>query len=224
MAAARANTVPGMVLSVFALTLLLSYWYAPPVTAGLERLGDIKLSLGWPFAVISTALFGGVIPWVVQRLRPAFRAQTLWSHLVFYAVFWGYKGFETNLFYDLQAWLFGHEPTLGVVIAKVLVDMVLWVTVWAVPTTVLAYQWKDARLGPGPRPLRPASDPAKRGAWAWYQRRCLPVIISNWAVWTPAVCVIYCLPVALQLPMQNLVLCFWSLLLVLQVSGPSRKA
>ena len=51
----------------------------------------------------------------------------------------------------------------------------------------------------------------------WYLRDVVPVMVSNWAVWLPAVFVIYVLPTPLQLPMQNVVLCFWSLVLVFQV-------
>jgi hypothetical protein len=39
------------------------------------------------------------------------------------------------------------------------------------------------------------------------------VILSNWLVWTPAVCVVYAMPNELQIPLFNLVLCFWVLLL-----------
>ena len=39
----------------------------------------------------------------------------------------------------------------------------------------------------------------------------LPLVVLNWMVWLPAVVVIYCLPVPLQLPIQNLVLCLFCL-------------
>ncbi|MEO1237861.1 MAG: Mpv17/PMP22 family protein, partial [Planctomycetota bacterium] len=188
--------------------------------AGLTRLGDWKLAVGWPFAVVSTALFGGALPWAVQRLRARYRAQTRWTHLFFLCVLWGWKGFEIDLLYRGLGWLLGEQPSVGVVALKVLIDMGPWVILWAVPTTVLGYDWKDAgfsaarmrREGKWPRPLG-----------AWYRRRVVPVLISNWAVWTPAVCVIYCLPLALQLPVQNLVLLFWSLMLVLMVGGAEEE-
>jgi hypothetical protein len=39
------------------------------------------------------------------------------------------------------------------------------------------------------------------------------VILSNWLVWIPAVSVVYAMPTELQIPLFNLVLCFWVLLL-----------
>jgi hypothetical protein len=50
-------------------------------------------------------------------------------------------------------------------------------------------------------------------AGGWYRRRVLHVLISNLGVWVPAVCIIFALPTPLQLPLQNIVLCFFSLLL-----------
>lgn len=39
------------------------------------------------------------------------------------------------------------------------------------------------------------------------------VLIALWAVWMPTMAIVYCLPVALQFPLFNIVLCLWSLLL-----------
>ncbi|MEM1213057.1 MAG: hypothetical protein AAGI68_12265 [Planctomycetota bacterium] len=52
----------------------------------------------------------------------------------------------------------------------------------------------------------------------------MSVRIANGMVWVPAVgavVVIDLLPLALQLPIQNLVLCFWSLMLIIQTRGAS---
>lgn len=213
--AARANALPGLVLSVFAAALLLTYWYVPPVTAGLERLGAFKVSVGWPFAMVSTAVFGGLLPGVVQRLRPRLRHTMPWKHLWFLVGFWAVKGMEVDLLYRFLAWGVGDNTDPGTLIKKIVFDMGIYCPLWAVPTTVLGYAFKDAGFS-----LRRTFAPIRTlGLRGWYIRDALPVAISSWAVWVPAVCVIYCLPLALQLPVQNLVLCFWSLLVVLQVRG-----
>jgi hypothetical protein len=58
----------------------------------------------------------------------------------------------------------------------------------------------------------------------WYRRRVLPVMVSNWGVWIPAVSIIYMLPPALQLPLQNLVLCLWALMLIFLTSPRGETA
>lgn len=218
-AAARANAVPGVVLSVFAVGLLLSYWYLPPVTGALEALAGLKAAWGWPFVVVSTAMFGGVIPWLVQRIRPSTGAFTPWSHLWFLAIFWGLKGLEIDWLYRLQALWFGHGTDAATLVIKTAVDQGVYCPLWAVPSTVLAYALKDAGLSVA-RTLRPVR---QLGFGRWYVRTVLPVLISNAGVWVPAVLVIYCLPLALQLPVQNLVLCFWSLILAFQVRGSAQQ-
>ena len=84
------------------------------------------------------------------------------------------------------------------------------VPLFGIVNVVLFYMWRDcgysfktffSRLGKN-----------------WYQKRILPVLIANWAIWIPAVAMIYSLPVALQLPVQNLILCFWVLILVVFTS------
>ena len=213
--AARANAVPGVVLSVFAVALLLAYWYVGPVHEALEKLGRFKVQTGYAFSAISTALFGGLIPGLVQRVRPRLRATMPWPALWFLTAIWGIKGMEVDLLYRLQAMWFGDDRQLSTILPKIALDMGLYCPLWAVPTTVLCYAFKDA----GFSWRRTAAPLRELGLGRWYLERVLPVAVSNWAVWVPAVCVIYCLPLALQLPMQNLVLCFWSLLLVLQVQG-----
>jgi hypothetical protein len=212
-AAARANLMPGLVLVAFAVALLLAYFYHRPTHDAMEALGRWRQQIGWPFALVSTALFGGVIPGLVQMARPRLRHTMTGAGLGFLALFWAYKGLEVELLYKLQAGWFGDNRELPTLIRKVAVDQGLYCPLWAVPSTVLAYALKDRGFS-----VARTLEPMGRLGWlGWYQREVFPVLISNAAVWVPAVCVIYCLPLALQLPVQNLVLCFWSLLLVLQV-------
>jgi hypothetical protein len=47
----------------------------------------------------------------------------------------------------------------------------------------------------------------------FFMNRVFPVLLSNWLVWIPSVIIIYNLPLELQLPVQNIILCFWSLMM-----------
>lgn len=219
LAAARANLLPGIVLTLFAVGLLLAYRYHPPTHDVMQRLGEVKQAWGWPFVMISTALFGGLIPGLVQRMRPKLRHTMPWAAVGFLTLFWAYKGVEVELLYRLQAQWFGDNREPVTLVKKIVVDQGIYCPLWAVPTTVLPYAFKDCGFSLS-RTLKPIG---RLGLLGWYQNRVVPVVISNAAVWVPAVCVIYCLPLSLQLPVQNLVLCFWSLLLVLQVHPDAAK-
>jgi hypothetical protein len=52
----------------------------------------------------------------------------------------------------------------------------------------------------------------------------LPITVANVAVWVPAVVAVYLLPLPLQLPMQNLVLCLWALMLVFMTDPKGASA
>ena len=46
-------------------------------------------------------------------------------------------------------------------------------------------------------------------------------IITNWLVWIPSVLLIYLMPPMLQIPLFNLVLCFFVLVLAILNTDPS---
>ncbi|MEM6550871.1 MAG: Mpv17/PMP22 family protein [Planctomycetota bacterium] len=215
--AAWANRWPGFALVCFAVGLLLAYWYVPAVRDTLDVVAGWKQRVGLVFGIVSTAVFGGLLPWLVQRLvRPGTR-DAGWPVLWFLLGFWAVKGLEVDLLYWAQAMVFGDRASPGVVAVKVFFDQGVYVPVWAIPTTVAAFAWRDCGYS-----LARLRREFFRGGWVgWYRDRVVPVLIANWMVWVPAVVVIYLLPLALQLPIQNLVLCFWSLMLIIQTRGAS---
>ncbi len=93
---------------------------------------------------------------------------------------------------------------VAVVLAKVAADMGVFTPLIASPANALSHLWKDldfsccalcSRLGRG-----------------WYRRIVLPNLIPNFLIWVPGVAFVYAMPAPLQLPMSNLIGCFWSLM------------
>ena len=212
LAAARQNVRPAIVLLVFTTLLILGYEFWPAMHGVLNELAAIRDRTGWTFAVISTALFGGALPLVFRRFllhRPP-----TFDEVVFGVTFWGYKGFEVALFYDFQAWLWGSDHEPATLVLKVLTDQFVYVPLIAVPNMTLGYLW----LANGFIRRRTREQLRKRSFWS----RALPVLISNASVWIPACAFIYMFPTALQLPLQNIVLIFWILILML-VTGKKER-
>jgi hypothetical protein len=208
---ARAHLVPGIVLQVLALVLVVSYYRSPLAHAALARLMDVRRSAGVGFGMATTALFGGFLPYVYMRCwRDATGVPRYNGRQgLCLAAFWAYKGLEVDLFYRLMAHIFGpgHDP--ATILRKALVDQFIYCPVLAVPVMVIVYSWMDDRF----RLAGVASDLRTPG---WYARRVFPLLISNFGVWAPAVAIIYALPTPLQLPLQNIVLCFYTLLIAHQ--------
>jgi hypothetical protein len=214
---ARANLGPGVVLQVAALALVLAYYRHAPTHHAIDRLAEFRAQRGWVFGVVSTAFFGAVIPFAYLALRRAKADRYSWSEGLCLLIFWAYKGFEIDLFYRLLARLVGEGHELGTIAAKMALDQFVYSPLLAVPTTVLVYAWCESHFDTS-RLINDVRAPH------WYRRRVLPIMVSNVGVWLPAVAIIYSLPTPLQLPLQNLVLCFYTLLISHQTKHANDNA
>jgi hypothetical protein len=119
---------------------------------------------------------------------------------------------KVDAFYRLQSLIFGSGSDAWTIIGKVFVDQFIYNPPWATPSVLGAYVWKDCNFNA--RVWWPKV--ACRHFWMWQVPECL---ISMWMVWMPACTMIYILPGALQVPLFNIVLCFWSLILTMLSSG-----
>lgn len=198
--------IPGLILQFFAVVILLVYFNVPGAQVYFTFFGALKINYGFAYSFFATALFGGLIPfgylWLSGQLRNNRSVVTVG---IFYCVFWGIKGVEVDLFYRLQSSWFGQGNDLATLVTKVAVDQFIYSAFWAAPTITLSYLWMEAGFN-------------LRACWqaldGRYLTQTLPtVIVSNWLVWIPAVSIIYAMPNQLQIPLFNLVLCFWVLLL-----------
>jgi len=203
---ARANLGPGLVLQAVALAIVLAYYYHPPTHAALERLAALHDRAGVIYGIISTGLFGGVLPFLYLRSNPATRAQHTLREGGALTAFWCYKGLEIDVLYRLLARVVGEGHNGATIVIKTCVDQFIYSPFVAVPTIVVAYQWCTGGL-------TGRAIFADFRAPGWYVRSALPTLLANLGVWLPAVAIIYALPTPLQLPLENLVLCFFTLLL-----------
>jgi len=201
----RALVVPGLVLQAVALALVLVYYFVPAAQPAFARLTAWRTAGGFAFSALVSAVCGGVIPFLYLRFNPATRAANPWPMLLFFAGFWAWKGAEIDLLYRTLAALFGNGPSVATIAPKVIVDQFGFNPLYAAPVGNLCFAWKDAGFR-----WAPVAADLRQGRW--YARSVLPVLLGVWAVWIPVVCCVYALPQALQIPLFNIVLCFWSLL------------
>ena len=128
----------------------------------------------------------------------------MWSWCLFFVFYWMWRGIEVDAFYRLQDWMFGNALDWQTVVTKVAVDQFIYCPLWSAPVTTVCYGWKD-------------------GGFTWdafrrqFTRRLFTyeipsVLLAIWLVWIPATSIIYSLPLLLQIPLFNLVLCFFVLL------------
>lgn len=211
----RALLVPGLVLQAVALGLVLAYYFVPAAGPLFAQLGRWQSAGGFAFSAATTALCGGLIPFLFLRLHPDTRDTHPWAHLVFFILYWAWKGAEVDLWYRILAAGYGQGHDAGTIVGKVLSDQFGYNPLYATPVSSLCFAWKDAgfRWAPVAADLR---------AGRWYYRQVLPVLLPLWFVWIPVVTCVYSLPLPLQMPLFNLALCFWSILFAHITAGQNR--
>jgi hypothetical protein len=201
----RFNLRPALVLQAFALLIVCGYFWSAPIKAALDVVGGLKLRYGYAYSALATCLFGGLVPYAVLTFAGRIPRQRRFAELAFYALLWLWKGVEVDALYRAQAVWFGEGASFGTIGLKALVDQFGYVPLWAAPSQVLLFTWKDAGFT-----LAGTRAAFERQSFA---QRVLVVMFSTWVVWLPAVAIVYSLPSALQVPLFNLVLCFWCLLM-----------
>ena len=202
--ALRQNIVPGLILQSIAVAIASCYFFWPASQGFFAFFGELKSEYGWVYSMIATAIFAGVIPFLylfyTRQIAQSY-AKVFW----FYVIFWAIKGVEVDFFYRLQGFWFGNTLDFTTIAKKVLVDQFIYSAFWAAPGIAVAYLWRDCNFS-----LREWRTKLDREL---FTLKIPTTVISNWLVWIPSVSIIYTMPPALQIPLFNLVLCFFVLLL-----------
>jgi len=204
--------VPGIVLQVIGLTIVFVYYFIASARGAFVHVADLKQTYGYAYSGIATAIFGGLIPFAYlygsKRIPPG-RARS-WG--LFFLLYWMWRGVEVDALYRLQDWMFGNALNWKTILTKVAVDQFLYCPLWSAPVTTVFYGWKH-------------------DGFTWnafrkqFNRRLITyeipsVLLAIWLVWIPATSIIYSLPLLLQIPLFNLVLCFFVLLVSVLRKSP----
>ena len=200
----KANLIPGVVLQLFGLAVVIGYYNVPYVYTLCEQLSAFKQQYGILFSAVSTCIAGGLIPVVFLILTKHIPPHKAVKTFIFYIVFWLWKGAEIDVFYGLQAVWFGDVASFKVISYKVLVDQLIWSPLYAAPCISLVYFWMDCNFS--------FSRFKKEINRDMFLLRIPTVVVSTWVVWFPMCAIIYSLPTPLQVPLFNIALCFFVLL------------
>lgn len=210
----RANLIPGFFLWGAGLAVVLVYYFVPAARDSFEWVIAKKERYGFLYSGISTAVFGGIIPFAYLRWKGRVPPGKVFSWGVFFIIYWSLRGIEVDALYRLQAWLFGEETDWKTIVLKVSADQFVYCPLWSAPLTAICYGWKNA--GFSWRRLRPKLDRE------FFVMDIPGVLLSIWIVWIPAAAIVYSLPLGLQIPLFNLVLCFFVLLVSMLSKDESR--
>jgi hypothetical protein len=207
--AVKQNIKPGLVLQLFGVSIIVAYYFIPSSHPLFDMLMDEKRKYGYLYSAVATGFFGAVLPVSILLILGRMRGDRLMLRIFFILIYWIWKGIEVDLLYRGQSIIFGDNAHLLTIAKKVAVDQFVYNPLWAAPCNSLYYMWIDA--GCSFRKMRSRVNKS-------YFTHTLPIVlVSTWTVWIPSVAIVYSLPQQLQVPIFNLVLCFWVLILDLAV-------
>lgn len=206
--ALKAQWAPILVVQVLAVGLVLGYYRSEPVQTVAQTLSVWKEDGGFVAAFVAGFFAGGLLPEVAKAIAGRLgRLDRAWlGRVAFTGFVYGVIGVEVDLFYRFQAVVFGDGTDFATLAIKTAVDMALFATIIAIPTTVFLFDWRKA--GFSWRALRRELRPI------WYRDRVLPALIPNWAFWTPVLFCVYAMPTDLQFVFAVVMEAAWSLVFV----------
>jgi len=203
----KQNFIPGLTLWFVGLGLVGTYYLVESVRPLFLQIIAWKQDYGYIYSAFSTALFGGLLPFVFMRLAGRGGRGSLSLCGLIFVVYWALRGIDVDAFYRLQAIIFGNGVDWLTILCKVLVDQFVYCVFWATPITALFYAWMDT--GFSVKRFR------REKSWSEILDLILIFTVSTWMVWIPGTAIIYSLPSPLQIPLFNLTLCFFVILVSL---------
>lgn len=216
--AARANLAPAIALQGFAAFLLWAYYFWPRGHAALDQLAQLKQGSGPVFAFVASAVAGALLPYCFQSLQRGDHRRLAIGALLPLILFWGLRGWLVDAFYLLQTLLWGDNAQPATIAIKIAFDLAVFSPLVAIPSITLMFGLVDCDFD-----FAVWSTRFDDGLIVWWLRSVLPLLATAWMVWLPSLLVIYALPSGLQFPVQAVVQCFWSLVLVV-VTDTAPKA
>ena len=203
----RHNLFAGVFIWIVATLVYFFYKSSEVCQNQLDELARIKLEYGYLYSACATGLFGGLIPFLAMFFRGSVPPRRTFQWFLFFPLFWAFKGVEVDAFYRLQSFFFGASPEFKVVLYKVLVDQFVYCVIWSAPLTAIFYGWKDADFK--------WTDVVVLQNFGVMLDEILFLLFSTWIIWIPAVTIVYSMPNNLQIPLFNLTLCFFVLVITL---------
>jgi hypothetical protein len=210
----KANIKPAIYLQILAVSIALCYFYVPASEPVFSLLGNLKASYGSLYAVISTAIFGGLIPYLIMLATKQIHFKPV-AQLVFYCILWAILGFIIDHFYQFQGYLFGNNGDVSTIIKKVVLDQFGFNVLVGAPFVTIAFLLRDNQFN-----IKSWLSSINKKLFT----EEIPVVLaSTWIVWIPSVSVVYAMPSNLQIPLFNIVLCMFVLIVAI-LNNPNDQA
>jgi hypothetical protein len=182
------------------------YYFWPPGSAVLSRYALWQASGGALGTGLVYSLAGGGLS---EISLVCFQQKGRWTKanlesVAFKLVVFFISGCLVYEFYHYQTIWWGTGTSLSVIVPKVLVDQFGYTLLFAAPYYAILTRWHALRY-------------STTRLWSelrrdFFTERLLPVLVTNWMFWIPAVSFVYAMPSVLQPPLAAFATAIWGLL------------
>lgn len=203
-AAVRDGLKPFVLIQSCAVAAVVAFYFVPWFQNGAELAQRVKEAGGLPFAALSTAFAGVVLPEAARWLT--LRTRTPVVKLGFQAAVFAVIGISVDLLYRGLADLFGSQPSPIIVVKKVLFDQFVYSPSFSILLSTLAFLWEVQGFS-----FRRTRNALSHGG---FLRAYLPLLVTCWCFWIPVNAATYSLPSKVQFILFLFAQGAWSLLLV----------
>ena len=197
--------------SIFALQIAMGaivgiYYLWPAGSAVLSRYALWQASGG----VLGTGLVYAIAGGVLSELSfVCFQQRGRWKpanfeNIGFKFILFFISGCMVYEFYRMQAIWWGTGATFSIIAHKVVVDQFGYTLFFAAPYYALLTRWQAVRYTGGRLWKELKGD--------FLAERLLPMLVTNWMFWIPAVSFVYAMPSVLQPPIAAFATAIWGLL------------
>jgi hypothetical protein len=181
------------------------YYLWPAGSAVLSAYAHWQIS-GGPF---SNGLACSVAGMLSEVTFVYFQQRGRWTkanveNVIFKFILFYISGFIVYEFYRYQTIWWGDKATLSAIVPKVIVDQFGYTVIFSCPYFALLTRWQALRYS-GAKLWREVQD-------NFLTERLLPMLVTNWMFWIPAISFIYAMPFMLQPALAVFASAIWGVL------------
>ena len=206
LAAVKTHWRPFVLIQIAAIAVAFSYYLFPPFREATAGIAKVKANGGWPFAALSTAFAGAVLPELAKRAFSRGKRKMDWADFGFQVFLFGFLGVTVNILYwALGIWL-GNSPSIEIVVKKLVFDQLVYSPAVSITISSALFLWKDAHFN-----WKATMVLVHDGT---FTKRYIGNMVACWLFWIPALSAIYSMPQDLQFCLYLCVEAAWALLLL----------
>jgi hypothetical protein len=199
---------PFMLIEACGLAVVVLYFRNDAVRQAADTLAAWKAAGGLALVAVAGAIAGAILPEIGKAVAlgdvrvTRERVNDVAVHLVLFA----FMGVLGDRFYALLARALGDGPHLGPIVAKVLIDQMIYSPLLTLP--IVAFVFTCRGCGWSVRRTIPQL------GRAWYLRRVVTLLIPCWCFWVPMTSLMYALPASLTFCFAMFATAAWGLLMI----------